>query len=195
MEKSASISKLSAALVKFQSKCVVVGKDSTNPHFKSKYASLSAIIEATQSPLAEVGLAVIQLPAGENTLTTMLVHESGEYIAETYKMTPVRNDPQGLGSAITYQRRYALGAVLNINIDDDDDGNSASQTGMTGEKRPISHQKPAPKKPLTKEALDATLSQTQTVKELTDLWYELPKELRDDYKTSFAEKRHQIEIK
>ena len=54
------------------------------------------------------------------------MHESGEFIMETYQMKPVKNDPQGIGSSITYQRRYALGAVLGLNIDDDDDGNGAS---------------------------------------------------------------------
>jgi hypothetical protein len=126
MERSESITKLTAALVKFSGKMTKVKKDSINPHFKNKYASLSTIIEGTQGELAECGLAVIQMPAGQNGLCTMLIHESGEYIAETYVMTPSKNDPQGLGSAITYQRRYALGAVLNLNIDEDDDGNQAS---------------------------------------------------------------------
>ena len=55
------------------------------------------------------------------------MHSSGEYIGETYVMTPTKNDPQGLGSAITYQRRYALGAILSLNIDEDDDGNEANK--------------------------------------------------------------------
>jgi hypothetical protein len=129
MEKSESIKALSAAMVKFTGMMTKVKKDATNPFFKNKYASLSNIIEATQKPLSECGLAVLQLPAGENLLTTMLVHETGEYIAETYTMKPAKSDPQGIGSAITYQRRYALGAILNLNIDDDDDGNTASGNG------------------------------------------------------------------
>ncbi len=127
MEKSESIKELSAAMVKFTGMMTKVKKDATNPFFKNKYASLSNIIEATQKPLSECGLAVLQLPAGENQLTTMLIHETGEYIAETYTMKPAKNDPQGIGSAITYQRRYAMGAVLNLNIDEDDDANQASK--------------------------------------------------------------------
>ena len=127
MNKSETISELSKALVLFQGKLIKVKKDSTNPFFKNKYASLSNIIEGTQSALAECGLAIIQLPAGVNQLETILIHESGEYISETYEMRPTKNDPQGLGSAITYQRRYALGAILCLNIDEDDDGNKASE--------------------------------------------------------------------
>ena len=127
MNRSETITTLAAALVKFSGKMVKVAKDSTNPHFRNKYASLSTIIEATQKPLSECGLTIIQLPSGENQLETILLHESGEFISETYKMTPSKNDPQGLGSAITYQRRYAYGAILNLNIDEDDDGNKASE--------------------------------------------------------------------
>ena len=135
MEKSESIKELSAAMVKFTGQMTKVVKDATNPFFKNKYASLSNIIEQTQKPLADCGLAVIQMPAGENQLTTMLVHSSGEYIAETYTMKPVKSDPQGVGSAITYQRRYAIGAILNLNIDEDDDGNAGSKNGKPELKR------------------------------------------------------------
>jgi len=138
MERSETINKLSAALVQFSGKMIKVGKDGVNPHFRNKYATLSHIIEHTQGPLAECGLAVLQMPAGEHQLTTMLIHDSGEYISETYMMRPAKNDPQGMGSAITYQRRYALGAILNLNIEEDDDGNEAS--------KPVAA-KPAARKP------------------------------------------------
>lgn len=127
MNKSESIAELSKAMVCFQGKLVTVKKESKNPYFNNKYASLSAIIEAVQKPLTECGLAVVQLPSGQNQLETILMHESGEFISEMYEMKPTKNDPQGLGSAITYQRRYALGAVLCLNIDEDDDGNKASE--------------------------------------------------------------------
>jgi hypothetical protein len=137
MEKSETISTLSAALVKFSGKMTKVKKDSVNPHFRNTYASLSNIIEATQQPLHECGLAVVQMPTGENELTTVLLHESGEYISSTYKMTPSKNDPQGLGSAITYQRRYAYGAILSLNIDEDDDGNAGTKAPEKPEQKPV----------------------------------------------------------
>lgn len=128
MEKSLSISNLAKALIVFQIKADKIGKDSTNPFFKSKYASLSHIQQAIQIPLCEAGLAYSQLPDGENGLTTILIHaESGEYLQSTYDMSPVKNDPQGRGSAITYQKRYALTAILGLNIDEDDDANAASK--------------------------------------------------------------------
>jgi hypothetical protein len=135
MEKSQTISKLATALIAFQIKADKISKDSSNPFFKSKYASLSHIQEAIQIPLAESGLAYSQLPDGENGLTTILIHaESGEYLQSTYDMAPVKNDPQGRGSAITYQKRYSLTAILGLNIDEDDDANAASKVS---ESKPV----------------------------------------------------------
>lgn len=135
MQKSESLKNISAALIQFHIKVDKVGKDATNPFFKSKYASLSNILEAINFPLIESGLSFSQLPSGENGLTTILMHaESGEYLESTYEMKPVKDDPQGRGSVITYQRRYALAAVLGLNIDEDDDGNTATHGGTTPEK-------------------------------------------------------------
>ncbi len=127
MEKSESIKNIAKALMTFHLKVGKVNKDATNPFLKNKYASLSNILDAIQIPLTESGLTFVQFPAGENGLTTILMHaESGEYFMCNYDMAPVKNDPQGRGSVITYQRRYALGAILGLNIDDDDDGNHGS---------------------------------------------------------------------
>jgi len=59
-------------------------------------------------------------------MSTILMHKSGEWLGSHFTMKPVKNDPQGIGSCITYMRRYALAAILGLNIDEDDDGNSAS---------------------------------------------------------------------
>jgi hypothetical protein len=126
MNKSESITELAKAMVKFHSVVGKVSKDAKNPFFKNKYASLSNIIEAVTKPLNDNGLSVLQLPSIEG-LTTLLLHESGEWISSV-SSTPVKDatDPQKLGSAITYARRYALGAILSLNIDEDDDGQKAS---------------------------------------------------------------------
>lgn len=130
MEKSNSIKEIAKALIQFHLKVETVKKDATNPFFKSKYASLSNILDAILIPLEESGLSFSQLPTGENGLTTILMHgESGEYLQSDYTMQPVKNDPQGKGSVITYQRRYALSAILGLNIDEDDDGNTATHGG------------------------------------------------------------------
>lgn len=127
MNKSESITELAKALLNFHKEVGIVAKSSNNPFFKSKYASLPDIQEAIKEPLEKAGLVYSQLPDGLNGLTTILIHaDSGEWIEASYTMTPAKNDPQGQGSAITYQRRYALGAVLGLTIDEDDDGNAAS---------------------------------------------------------------------
>lgn len=127
MEKSKEIKDLAKALSIFSQKVGKIKKEATNPFFKSKYATLSNILDVIEIPLFESGLAISQIPTDNNTLTTILMHtDSGQYIQGAYAMNPVKNDPQGIGSAITYARRYALGAILGLNIDEDDDGNKAN---------------------------------------------------------------------
>jgi hypothetical protein len=128
MNQSDSIKNLAAALVKFQAAAPAIGRDAVNPFFKSKYATLGNIISKIAPVLSECGLSVSCIPDGEDSLRVMLMHTSGEFISGSYKMKPVKADPQALGSAITYQRRYAITAILNLNVDDDDDGNAASQS-------------------------------------------------------------------
>ena len=127
MEKSESIKHIASALITFQIKVGKITKDATNPFFKSKYASLANIQDAILEPLIETGLSYMQFPDGQFGLTTIVMHgESGEWLQSTYTMKPVKDDPQGIGSSITYQKRYALAGALALNIDDDDDGNSAT---------------------------------------------------------------------
>lgn len=134
MDKSNSIQNLAKALITFHLKVEKVKKDATNPFFKSKYATLSNILDSINTPLIESGLAFTQFPSNGHGLTTMLMHaESGEFLTAEYDMVPVKDDPQGRGSVLTYQRRYALAAVLGLNIDDDDDGNTATYGGSTPE--------------------------------------------------------------
>jgi len=145
MEKSASIINIAKSLSIFHVKVDKIKRDAKNPFFKSKYATLSNILESIQVPLQESGLIFTQLPDGEG-LTSILMHvETGEYMQATYTISPVPEytkekdsngnvifrsnsyiSPQAIGSAITYAKRYALGAILGLNIDEDDDGNNAS---------------------------------------------------------------------
>lgn len=126
MEMSGNIEEIAKALISFHKEMKPVKKESKNPFFKSAYADLSSILEAVNEPLQKAGLSFVQFPVGENTLTTMLMHESGQWIQSNYKMEPSKKDPQGTGSAITYARRYALGAILGISTEEDDDGNKAN---------------------------------------------------------------------
>lgn len=131
-KRSETITKLAAALVKFHSEVSRIEKDSTNPHYRNKYASLDGIIDEIRPILTKNGLAVIQMPGGDGekfTMTTMLIHESGEWIeSDPIVMHPVKNDPQGIGSCTTYARRYSLAAFLSLNTGEDDDGNGSSTT-------------------------------------------------------------------
>jgi hypothetical protein len=126
MNKSESIKNIAGALVKFQASVSKVAKEANNPFFKSKYASLANILDTIQKPLSESGLAISQFPDA-NALTTIILHaDSGEWMESSYVMPVAKqNDPQAMGSAMTYARRYALGSILNLNIDDDDDGEKA----------------------------------------------------------------------
>lgn len=126
MNKSESIKNIAAALLSFQVKCEKIIKKDENPFFKSKYAGLPDILDSIAAPLQECELVVTQFPDGDG-LTTLIMHSSGEWIEATGLMKPVKSDPQSVGSAITYQRRYSLCSVLGLNVDEDDDGNKASE--------------------------------------------------------------------
>ena len=114
-----------------------VSKDATNPHFKSKYVTLPAIVDALRPILAEHGVYFVQRPVECESgigLQTLVVHaESGDtYDAGTIYVPVDRQNAQGVGSAMTYARRYALCAVFGIVADEDDDGNAASRTNGNG---------------------------------------------------------------
>lgn len=132
-KKSESIVNLAKSLAAFNGEVSRIDKDSTNPHFRNKYASLDTIIDEIRPILHKHGMSVIQMPGGDGevfTMTTMLLHESGEWIeSDPIVMRPVKNDPQGIGSCATYARRYSLAAFLSLNTGEDDDGNGASGDG------------------------------------------------------------------
>lgn len=118
------------AFVKFQSEFKGMKPDSSNPFFKSTYISLDGILETVRPILAKNGLAVIQEATGDGEyifVKTKLIHESGEMIeTEVLKMKPQKNDPQSMGSCITYSKRYQLAALLGICECIDDDANIAT---------------------------------------------------------------------
>jgi len=142
METSPTLAKLAEALGVFHLEVKPVKKSAENPFFKSSYADLSSIL-AVQAPLLKAKLSFVQFPVGENTLTTMLMHESGEWMRSNYTLKPVKADPQSAGSAITYARRYALGAILGLSTEEDDDGAKASNTTKkTADKEVIDYDQP-----------------------------------------------------
>ncbi len=124
MKTSDSIKEISIALVDAQTKIRFAIKDSTNPHFKSRYADLGSVIDAIKESLNLNGIAFIQTPTesqnGTLALTTRLIHKSGEWIQDTATCPLQKNDPQGYGSALTYLRRYSLASITGLYQDDDD---------------------------------------------------------------------------
>lgn len=143
MQKSDTIALLAAALVKAQPQFKTAKMSSVNPFFKSKYADLGEVWEAVQEALEANGLTVSQFPDAigqEPALTTILLHESGEWLAATYPLmvTDKESTPQGYGSALTYARRYGLSAVLGVIADVDDDANQATRP-----QRPVQAKAPA----------------------------------------------------
>ena len=125
-EMSENINELAAALSKAQSKIMKAHKDNTNPFFRSKYSDLASVWDAFRDPFTENGLSLSQFPIGKKHLLTMLMHSSGQFMKSIVEMNPSKDDPQGLGSAITYFRRYSAQAAAGV-TPDDDDGNAASK--------------------------------------------------------------------
>lgn len=129
MEHSDSLANLAAALAAAQTDCKNPPLDGKNPHFSSRFATLAAVREHVLPVFGRHKLAVAQVldSDGERpVLRTVLLHVSGEWLAGAYPLVPVKADPQGYGSAITYARRYALQSLAGVVGDDDDDGNAAS---------------------------------------------------------------------
>ena len=133
MKKSETLTEFSKAFAKTQQEMKQPLKDANNPFFKSKYVPLENVVEAITESASKNGISFTQFPssdeAGNVTVGTLVMHSSGEWIEyDPIKMKPVKNDPQSIGSAITYAKRYALSAIFGITSDPDDDGNEATQT-------------------------------------------------------------------
>lgn len=128
MEMSTNIADLAAALAKAQGEIKNAAKSSDNLYFKSKYADLAEVLSVAREPLAKNGLSIMQANEGVTngymSVTTLLLHSSGQFIKATGTFPVGKQDPQGAGSALTYARRYSLAAMLGI-AQDDDDANTA----------------------------------------------------------------------
>lgn len=169
MQMSQSIANVAAALCKFQGIVTNPKKDAVNPHFKSKYADLDEIITTIRPALEKCDLAFIQNPVtdekGNVGVYTLLLHKSGEYIQFDPVFIPLgKTNAHQVGSAMTYARRYSLGAALGIATDDDDDASSGQFPNGNGTKsqtqqppqrqakqqtqRPVNQQQQEPKKPI-----------------------------------------------
>ena len=124
MKTSEKIDLISAALLVAQREVGNASKDAKNPHFKNSYTRLGSVIDAVKGPLNKHGIVVLQSLSSTDChglyLTTRLLHSSGQFIEDTAFSPTPKADPQGVGSATTYLRRYALAAFLCITQEDDD---------------------------------------------------------------------------
>jgi hypothetical protein len=150
MNKSNEIGKLALALSKAQSEIKGAVKDSTNPFYKSSYADLESVIEAIKKPMVANELSFTQLTKFNDTgfllIETMIMHSSGEYMSGEYPVIcKDMNDPQKVGAAMTYARRFSLASAFGV-PQIDDDGNIAA------EKPKEEPKKEAPKKPEPKRS-------------------------------------------
>lgn len=135
---STTLGKLAKALAAAQAELNDAKKDSFNPHFKNKFASLSSVRAELQRVLPKHGLATLQTttPHGDAgvCVVTWLLHESGEWIRGELFLPVGKKDPQGFGSALSYARRYALAAIVGISSDEDDDAEVAARPTNTNGK-------------------------------------------------------------
>lgn len=158
---------LAKALAAAQAEFPDIPKDKVNPHFKSKYASLDGIIRAIRGPLSKHGLSLSGrfVPEG---LEVLLLHVSGEERSSgPVPLLVGKNDMQGLGSSITYARRYGVGVVAGISPDEDDDGNAAAQAKPKG--KPAEHPAPSTQAQRAKADPGVSIRATATPECLADL--------------------------
>ena len=123
MEKSESIKSLATAMAKAQGEIENAGKNSVNPHFKSKYADLAEVLNTMRPVWSANGLAIMQFPSyhdGIASVETLISHSSGEWISSRASAQVGRPDAPGIGSATTYLRRYSAAAAAGIAQEDDD---------------------------------------------------------------------------
>ena len=165
MERSDSIKHLAVALNKAQAEMSGAKKGANNPFFKSKYADLNAVVDAVRIPFAENGLSYSQFPVMDDNrvgVETILMHDSGEFIASTLMLPTGKLDAQAAGSAITYARRYSLQSIAGIPAEDDD-GNAAVKGGQVKQVKQVDQAK-------LKQLQDLIVSKGFTVQQVCDTW-------------------------
>jgi len=157
MQASESLTELAKALTKAQAEMSGAKKSAKNPFFKSNYANLEEVINCVKEPFANNGLSFMQFPVSSDGFAgveTIILHESGEWVSNEFTLKVAKNDPQGMGSAITYARRYGLQAAVGV-PSEDDDGNAAT--------RPAPAAKKAAKKVATPEVKMISAQQIQNI--------------------------------
>ena len=178
-------------LFEFQTRVGAIKKDSTNPYYKSKYADINSLLETVKPLLNEIGLTVIQpleVRDGKNVLATKVM-DGSEVLIESAIIIPDNPDPQKIGSAITYYRRYSLQALLLLEAEDDD-ANSAIPAKKVELKKPDTKTKS--ESGYDPNVLDK-IKECKTVAELNDLWASLGEDIAPDYVDKFSTRKSIIQ--
>ena len=180
LEHSEQINELATALAKAQGDLKGAKKDSKNPFFHSSYADLASVWDACREPLSKNGLSVVQTTdwvVGEEhclLLLTTLLHSSGQWITGKLLIKPVKDDPQGLGSAITYARRYALSAIVGVAAEDDDAESAMGRKSSPPDKQHGYHtdpeKSPFPSPPMATKDKPAVAPPEMGAKTSAKLW-------------------------
>lgn len=178
MNKTDSIAELAKALAKAQGEIENASKNAANPHFKSKYADLAEVLNTVRPVFSSHGLSVLQMPSfdgGIASVETLLMHTSGEWISNTCSAPVSKNDAQGVGSAITYLRRYSLAAFAGIAQEDDD------ANGAVGHNKPQQQARLPAGQPLTQSKPQLPAEQLQAALQAVRDGKRTPEQLRAKY--------------
>lgn len=185
--------KLFAAFAKFQGEMKSVKMDSevkvstkTGGSYSFKYATLGALVDATKPHLSKNGLAVTQVLSGR-TLSTILVHSSGQFIGAESALLFEPTDPQKYGSLISYVRRYAYASILGLVSDEDDDGNIANDNKF--------ERTPANGAATIKGRAEGSLATTRQIQKINSLLNHVPALRLPEEKVAWVQQRFGITVK
>jgi len=186
LSRSQSIKELAAAMAKAQAVIGTAHKDKSNPFFKSNYADLSSVWDACREALTKNGLSVLQptfIEDGKTFLETTLIHSSGEWISGILQVKPVKDDPQGMGSALTYARRYGLSALVGVSpADDDGEGSMNRNQGNS------SSPKPPMEPPKSKSETDPNKATQKQMGKIQAMFKDINPGMNSDAKREMASK-------
>lgn len=192
-QQSENINELMTALSKAQGKIQPALKDKANPFFKSSYADLASVWTACREALSENGLAVVQsvvtYPDKGMNLVTTLGHSSGQWMKSEMPIISQKVDPQSLGSAITYYRRYSLAAMVGV-APEEDDGEAAQAPYRENKYGNISMKKSAPKvEKITEDTTDKNKKiNASQIQELNSLFDQCSDDFNIELMNTFAER-------